>query len=333
MRSPTSKYKYSKPKLKSSYLLLAILIILLVLLGVLALNKRNILDWFRLHNYNPPAAVMRLASEDTMTPYAKKIFKVNHPDIENKKVFNTNCPNDGGEKTIVLGCYHSNQEGIYLLSVTDSRLEGVEQVTAAHEMLHAAYDRLSSSERSKVDVMLLNYYNHDLHNDRIRADLALYKQTEPHEVVNEMHSIFGTEIANLPPGLEQYYKRYFSDRERIASYANQYEAVFTSRQTEVTQDDTELTGIKTQIESMETNVESKYSAIGSQAASLRAEKISNTAAYNAAVPEYNDQVTAYQSELVQLQSLITGYNTLVTQRNNVALIENQLYQELSGAKS
>jgi hypothetical protein len=331
MRSPTNSYRKSKRVHTGSQKWLLGTLLFLICLGVIGLvEERNIQDYFKLRNYNPPVAILNLAKDDTMTPYALKVFKVNHPSIEDKQIFSVNCPNDGGEKTIVLGCYHSDQAGIFLLNVNDTRLNGVQQVTAAHEMLHAAYDRLSTSERNKVDSMLLSYYNHGLTDPRIKQDINLYKQTEPHDVVNEMHSVFGTEIANLPAPLESYYKKYFTDRQKIAAYANQYEAAFTSRQTLVNQDDMQLSSMKTQIQIMEADIKTKYSAVTSEQNTLSSEKTSNVDAYNAALDGYNQQVDAYNNEVNSLKTLVAQYNTLVSSRNSVALSENQLSQELSG---
>src|SRR5665213_3192248 len=219
MLQPANKNFYQPQKTKFRFFRgLLLLGIWLAILGLLAFNRQNINDWWLLRHYQPPPAVAHLADQDTMTDYGRKIFYVNHASIESKTAFPQECPNNGGEQTIVLGCYHSNQAGIFLLSVTDPRLDGVEQVTAAHEMLHGAYDRLSSSAKARVDAMLLDYYNHDLHDQRVRDTIAAYRKSEPHDVVNEMHSVFGSEIAHLPAGLEQYYKHYFTDRSKVTGY-------------------------------------------------------------------------------------------------------------------
>jgi hypothetical protein len=302
-------------------------------LGLVAVNRQNLIDWWRLRNYNAPTIISQLATQDTMTAYARRIFYVNHPDIEGKTAFNGPCPNNGGEQTIVLGCYHSDQAGIYLLNVTDPNLNGVMQVTAAHEMLHAAYDRLSTSERNKVDAMLLDYYNHDLHDPRIIATIAAYKKTEPNNVVNEMHSVFGTEIVNLPSGLEQYYTRYFNNRQQIADFAAQYQAEFTSRQALVAADDSQLATLKNQIDINEADLNSKQTQINMQETQLLAERSSNTAAYNAAVPLFNEQVNSYNASVGSLQGLVNQYNQLVATRNTTALAEDELINDLSASVS
>jgi hypothetical protein len=329
--NPNNRPNQFSNKSKRRFWTLIVLIFWIVVLLVVLINRQSIVDWSKLIGYHPTMDIAKLASEDTMTPYAYRLFKINHPVVQQSSSFNVNCPNDGGEKTIVLGCYHSTEAGIYLLNVTDSRLSGVEQVTAAHEMLHAAYGQLTSSQRTQVDGMLLNYYNYDLHNQRIIATLAEYRKTEPGQVVNEMHSVFGTEIANLPAPLESYYDRYFTNRQKITSYAAQYESEFTTRENEVNQDDASLSSLKSEIDSQEASLKTRLSAIQNEQNTLTQYKSSgDDSDYNAGVAVYNQQIGIYNQGVDQLQILINNFNNLVKQRNLVALTENQLYRELSG---
>ncbi len=311
--------------------LLLILLLWLAALAVAAANRQNILDWWALRSYHAPAAIAQLATEDTMTAYARKIFYVNHPLIDDKTSFAAVCPASSREQTIVLGCYHNDQAGIFLLQVADPRLNGVQQVTAAHEMLHAAYDRLSTAERRKVDGWLMDYYNHDLHDQRIIDTMSAYKRTEPNDVVNEMHSVFGTEIANLPSQLESYYSRYFTNRPTIAAAAAQYQAEFTSRQAAVVQDDTQLASWKAQIASQQNDLKAKQAQINALQTQLLAERSSDTSAYNAGVPVFNSLIDNFNSEVQSVQNLVSSYNQLVAMRNAVALEEDQLVNDLSSS--
>ncbi len=267
-----------------------------------------------------------------MTDKARRIFYVNKPQIENKSSFAKSCPNSSKEQSIVLGCYHSDQDGIFLLGVSDERLNGVEQVTAAHEMLHAAYDRLSSSERQRVNSLLEDYYKNQLKDPRILKTIDDYKRTEPKDVVNEMHSIFGTEVANLPSQLETYYQRYFSDRSKVAAYAAKYQAEFSSRQAIVDNADSQLAVLKSEIETNETELNSKQSTIDSQRQKLVSLRNDGSlAAYNAGVPIYNNLVDGYNRQVQTIRSLIARYNQLVERRNAVALEEDQLVNALSSS--
>ena len=335
MQSTASNYTQplaSKPKRRLwPYV---IIVLWLLLLSAVFVNRNRIYDWWRLLGYKAPSQILALAKDDTMTPYALTLLEINHPQIQTYKAFNQYCPDDGGEKTIVLGCYHSDENGIYLLSVSDPRLNGVMQVTAAHEMLHAAYSRLSAAERNKVDGWLLSYYEHDLKDPRIIATIAAYRKSEPTQVVNEMHSVFGTEVMNLPKPLENYYKRYFTDRQKIAAYANQYQNEFTSRQAEVKADDAKLVAMLSQINSQKATIEAQYNQIvGLQKQLSSLASNNDISQYNALVNPYNQAVDSYNASVNSLQGLINSYNALVNIRNKVSLIENQLFSELSGTPS
>lgn len=306
------------------------LLLLSIVAAVLVLQfRRPILDWVSLRNYTPPAAVAALVSADTMTPAATHAFYVNHPNIDSKVVFAGSC-NFGREQSIVLGCYHGNQQGIYILDVNDPRLDGVEQVTAAHEMLHAAYDRLSTKERMHIDTLLQAFYDKDVTDIRVRATIDQYRKTEPNDVVNEMHSIFGTEIATLTPELERYYSRYFTDRSKVVSFASAYSQEFTSRQQQVAAYDVQLKQLKANIEANTAELSKQQTSLQTMKSQLDAERSSDPAQYNRDVDSYNAQVNAYNAKIATTRSLIRQYNDLVDTRNTIALEEQQLARAISG---
>jgi chromosome segregation ATPase len=264
-----------------------------------------------------------------MTSYARHLFYVNKPAITTGTDFTSHCP-QGAEKTVVLGCYRSGDQGIYLYDVTDARLQGVVQVTGAHEMLHAAYLRLSSSERKRVDGLLEDFYEHQLTDQRVKDTIAAYRQTEPTEISNEMHSVFATEILELTPDLEAYYKQYFTDRKKVAAYTAQYEGEFTSRQQQVADYDSQLASLKQTIESNQSELKSKRAALVQLQNQMETQRAQgNYATYNAEVAGYNRAVNDYNRLLGETRSAIDEYNSIVEKRNAVALEERELTQALS----
>ena len=313
-----------------SIIVLVMLLVLLSGMGWAAYNRQQIWDWYKLQGYTAPQNVSSLATTTTMTPYAKRIFYVNQPQITTGISFTGPCPNDGGEQTIVLGCYHGGQNGIFLLSVNDPRLSGVMQVTAAHEMLHAAYARLSGSERAKVDGWLEAYYKNGLTDARIKTTIDAYKKSEPKDVINEMHSIFGTEIASLPPELESYYSRYFVRRATVAEIAATYQSEFTSRRDQIAQDDAQLAVLKPKIDALENELTARLQIIQKQRAVIDdLQRRGDISGYNSAVPGFNVLVDAYNAQLNSLRRMINEYNQLVASRNDIALQEDQLVKELT----
>lgn len=310
--------------------LLVLLVCLLVLFGVAVHFHRDILDWAALQNYTPPTEVTALADDDTMTDTAERVFYVNHPDIEAKQKFATNCQNKS-EQTIVLGCYHGGQQGIFVLSVSDPRLDGVMEVTAAHEMLHAEYDRLSAHDREQVDGWLQDYYKNQLKDKRVLDTIAAYKKTEPNDVVNEMHSVFGTEVADLPSNLETYYQRYFTNRAKVVHYSQAYSSEFTRRQKQVAAYDAELTSLKSRIDTNESELKQQQSSLSAQRNALERDRNgSDAGSYNARVNQYNAAVDAYNNKIAATKQMIAQYNDIVEKRNAIAVEEQSLAQALNG---
>ena len=301
----------------------------LATLGIIGLNQQRLLDWWKLRDYTPAADIVAITQKDTMTPYAKHLFYVNKPAITAGLGFTANCPL-GSEKTVILGCYKGGDAGIYLYKVSDARLNGVIEVTAAHEMLHAAYARLSTSERRHVDMMLDDYYTHTLQDQRIKDTIALYEKSEPTELNNEMHSIFGTELTALPAPLETYYQQYFTNRSAVAGYTARYQAEFTSRQDQVTSYDAQLKALKTAIDAEQSSLSSQRATLMVQLSSLSAPgDRDDPNSYNIQVSRYNQAVVAYNRLLAQARTDIGSYNTLVDKRNAIALEEQQLSQSLA----
>lgn len=308
---------------------LATLVVLVAAIAVVHFQGTAIVDWYRLRNYQPPAEVSQIAEETTMTEEARHLFYLNKPVIADKAVFAPACTTNK-EQSIVLGCYHGRQNGIWIYNVTDKRLDGIVEVTSAHEMLHAAYDRLSNSEKADIDSQLEAYYNDDLTDERIKKTIDAYRKTEPNDLVNEMHSIFGTEVPNLPSGLEQYYQRYFLNRKAVTDTAARYQAEFTSRQNQVATYDARLSTMRTSINQQQTDIQTRQQALGQQRSNLDAQRSrGDTSGYNAAVPAYNAAVDQYNNDVTALRNLVAEYNELVAQRNSVALEENQLVDAIN----
>src|SRR5690606_15401020 len=229
-----------------------------------------------------------------------------------KADFNDNCKIP--EATIVLGCYVSNL-GIYVLDVHDERLTGIHEVTAAHEMLHAAYDRLGGKDKEHVNELLQAAFA-KMTDERIQQTIEGYKARDATIVNNELHSILGTEVRDVGAELEAYYGNYFEDRGRIVQLSEQYEGVFTDIENKVSGYDEELHLRKERIEILQASLDSQVNLLSNEKDRLDGLMASgDRAAYNAAVPGYNAMVRQYNADLQTLKDLIDQYNELVNERN------------------
>lgn len=287
----------------------------------------SIHDWWRLRDYSPPQAVASLADKTTMTPPARRIFYVNHPQIHaTSEEFRRDCPQS--EQTIVLGCYHSPQQGIAIYDISDPRLNGVEEVTAAHEMLHAAYDRLDSDDQRRINGLLNEVYS-QLSDTRIIETIEQYKKNDPSQLLNEMHSIFGTELATLPAELEEHYNRYFQNRPAVVIFARGYEKEFSSRLSQIRELEAQLAALKNTIDTQEGRLAQQTEELESDRRRLDELRDSNRLAeYNSSVPAFNAKVNSYNQSVNRLRRDIASYNELLGKYNSIAGELKSLYDAL-----
>lgn len=297
------------------------LLVVMVLLGLAWTKRLEIYDWLRLRDYTPPPAIAQLASATTMNDRGKHLFYVNHPELSDRSNFSAVCSNNG-EKTIVLGCYITGQ-GIYIFDVNDERLAGVEEVTSAHEMLHSAYERLSDSERARIDKLTQQAYA-GITSERLRANVKSYRSKDTAVVPNELHSILGTEVRNLPVELEQYYNKYFTNRLIVVGYAERYEQAFAEREAKAESLEKQITAVRSQIESREAELRAEK-------ANLEADR--STITNNQQVTAFNARVSNYNGSIAYLNSLIDQHNNLVEQYKQVVLEENELIKALDSRPS
>lgn len=293
-----------------------------------SLNVQKISDWWVLRDYVPSSEVSELATNASLNEESRKLFYVYDPQLLPKENFKGKC--EVGEETIVLGCYISTDK-IYVLDVDDPRLEGVEEVTAAHEMLHAVYDRMSGSEKARIDSLLLDYYT-NLNDERLNTTIENYRTRDPSIITNELHSILGTEYSSLPSELEAHYSRYFVDRQTVVTQSEKYVDEFERREAVIKDYDVRLSTLNVQIEELQTNLEFKSTALEQESRNLDSLR-SDPKAFNQAVPAYNSSVNQFNNDLELLKAKIDEYNVIVKERNVVALEEQELVKAIDSRLS
>jgi hypothetical protein len=277
---------------------------------------KTIRETVQLAQYQPPAAVEQLAKATEMSETGRRIFYLFTPTIEAEKVGLNSCKTNDAEKTIILGCYVSNR-GIFIQQVTDRRLAGVMEVTAAHEMLHAAYYRLSESERRQVDAELQQVFK-SLKNDRLKSLIELYRQRDPRVVNSELHSILGTEELELSPFLEQYYQRYFTRRATVVAFAKSYEQPFNTLTTQAAEIERQIEAMKVELKRLDDLLVSELSRINEQKGEVA--QAQSGSEYQSKVESINQQVVAYNQHVEYMKQQNEVYQQLV-------YAYNALYQE------
>jgi hypothetical protein len=300
--------------------------------GWLLANHDLASDWLVTRGYKPPVDIQKLASDSTMTAYGRRLFYVNKPKVEGRDAFNRDCAHNFDEVS-VLGCFRGDRQGIYIYNITEKELAGIQQVTAAHEMLHQAYERLDTKEKKRIDA-LLNAYAETVANPEMLSKMQTYQETEPNDLLTEYHSIFGTEARGLPKELEDYYKQYFEKRETVVALAEHYQAAFTERTKKIQAYDSQLDSLKKKIEENKAKITSDEAALKARRADMDAMLSSNQIAqYNAVVAGFNRQVADYKALISSTNATIVRYNQIIEDRNAIAVEEQKLQQAIDSHTS
>ncbi len=220
-------------------------------------------------------AMENLASRAGMNEAGKRLFLLARPVLSEDIALDCSDPFSFDETPAEDGCYFPNQ--IFLRDMPDE-FEGYEVSTAAHEMLHAAYEQLGEDERGRIDG-LLRAQAKSLKDKELKERLDMYEQYLPDSTNPELHSILPTEYPKLSPELEDYYRRYFENRQLAVKQNQIAEAKFKERETAI-----EL--LKKQIEAAER-------------ALTRAEMLQSIATYNndkAKVSQYSASVAKAEKD-------------------------------------
>ncbi len=313
--------------LKKGFKLYVPIVVILLIGYLIYYNRFSIYHRIVLARYKVPSLVNQLATQDTMTPISREIFYINHPTFLTKVNFSKECPNFHPAEEIILGCYYPNENGIYILNVSDPTLNGIMQVTAAHEMLHGVYSRLSSSQKKTLDSLLLNFYLHDLTDQRIRDEVAIYMKTEPGSVYDEMNSTFPTECQKLTPQLETFYKKYFYNRLQVVAYEQAYQQVFLNKKNQLASYDSTLNSMNATITQQQNQAKTMYQSLNSQLTYINSHP-SDSNIFNL-VNSYNNQVNQYNNLVKTISVNINQYNQLVNQRNQISIALVSLETEIS----
>lgn len=207
--------------------LTTIILLAIVVAGVTAfMHRQQINDHFAAQRFEASVEIVDLTDRLQLTEAGHRIFWASEPTLDASQHFNEQCAQvDHSEEGHVLGCY--SQGVIHLFAVTDERLNGIVEVTAAHELLHAAFARMGSDERSTFAKKLNKLYKELAKEDPVLEErMSVYSQLSPIAFANELHSVLGTEQRELPDWLEQHYAAWFEDRGLIVDFFDDYHAVF-----------------------------------------------------------------------------------------------------------
>jgi hypothetical protein len=265
-----------------------------------------------------PAEIVQLAESTGMSEAGRRIFFASTPELDTADTFNASCPVD---EQIVLGCYTRRE--IFLFRVTDERLAGTNEVTAAHEMLHAAYDRLPDGERGRIDALIAAYVASLPEDHPLFEIMATYPEESQ---ADELHARLGTEFAELTPELEAHYARYFDDRTLVLAHYESANAALNANNARIA----ELTA---ELDTLGADIDARRAAWDAASAELDAdiERYNQGGWTPTSDREYRELTArwdAREAERVEISADIDRYNALVEELNRLSADSAVLYDHL-----
>jgi DNA repair exonuclease SbcCD ATPase subunit len=329
----------------------------LLIPGLIAANQTTIEDWLDFAPTPTSPEIKRLAEQSLMTPAAQRLFYRQHPTIESKDTFLEQCKVP--DKSIMLGCFvrRGRTGKIVVQQITDQRLQGTMEVTAAHEMLHAAYERLSQSERDDLGQRLAKAAAR-VQDPRLKSVLDDYKVRDTELYHNELHSHLGTELAEFgDTKLEQHYQRYFQDRHRLVALAKrsgavlkqlddqaeilkpkivQIEAELAQLETQITQSETnlkasqqELRQLEAELQDTKTAAEAAFRQESIQANQLAAQFEQQKAQFNQKVEQHNDRAEIQKNRIASFNADVKDYKRMIGEYNKAARESHNILDSLA----
>lgn len=275
---------------------------------------QRIEDQIAVWNYRPTVELAQMSADAGMNDEGRFYFYASAPSVESSADFTAVC-GASRDDFVLLGCY--NGSSIHIFDVSDARLTGIRGVTAAHEMLHAVYARLSDSDRAGIDTLLEAQYEKVKDDPELSARMQSYATFEPGERDNELHSIFGTELAILSPDLEAHYAHYFSDRSKVVALNASFQAVFQQIQDQETALAASLTAAGDAIDAESAKYSGDVDTLNADISTFNARADSGYFASQSSFDVARNAIEQRRDELKTrydtIQSDIAHYNDLRTQ--------------------
>jgi uncharacterized coiled-coil DUF342 family protein len=308
----------------------------------------------------PSPEIKQLADATTMTPEAQQVFYRQKPTIQPKAAFKESCQQVDklGEGQLLLGCYISNGRSgkIVIQSIRDARFNGMTEAIAAHEMLHAVYNRLSPSERDALTPRLKQATRRVTDRHLVKILKKYEEAGDSERFINELHSHLGTELEDLGDAeLEQHYRRYFADRQQVVALAKNSQSALRKLDEQGDRLNAEIDALEANLKSGKLDLKTMRQSLDdrrqnldtlhanllqfqAQAGQTNPQDGSLSAAieqfeqmksnHNQQVREYNEQLQQFQDRVDRFNQQVADYKQKIKAYNDVNHEERSLLSEL-----
>ena len=294
-------------------------------------NRQFLIDQFTVWQFKPTDEVIDIANRASMNDTGKFFYLAARPTLDATNNFNNECRRRE-QGSAILGCYKDGR--IYLYDIDDERLTGIKEVTAAHEMLHAVYERLPNSQRSKLE-QLLKVEEAKINDKDFAERMDYYRRNQPGQHYNELHSIIGTEVADISQELEDHYKKYFTNRQAVVNLHSGYSDKFAGLRRGADQLKARLEALSAEINTASLHYNSDVSQLNQQIASFNRRANDGDFSSQSEFKELRDKLVSRSNQLNKnrdkINSLMSEYESVRIQYNNIVDESNELQQALDSS--
>lgn len=236
---------------------------LLASAGWAVVNPRAVSDTVTVWQYDPTPAIAGYVARAGMSERGQFLFYASSPEVVPGDAFDSVCSRDEPDVG-VLGCYTLADGRIYLYDITNIELHDFEVVVAAHEMLHAAWDRLSPDEQAALVEPLEEAFAAAGPDSELVERIDSYEKFDPTSRIPELYAIVGTELSDVSPALEKHYRQYFDDRATVVALWQQVEQIFLTLEQE-------LERLSAEFDRLGAEIDAEQAATDQMAAALEAD--------------------------------------------------------------
>lgn len=285
-------------------------------------NRQAIQDQITVWSYTPSTETQQLAARTGLTGRGEHLFYASKASVADQAAFNEHCPRKESKSPIV-GCFTANHV-IYVYNITDERLNGIQEVTAAHELLHAVWVRMSEPQQQELKKDLEAAVS-TVQSESLKERLAYYQRTEPDLYLSELHSIVGTEITQVSESLEQYYRQYF-DRNKVLAFYAQYSSAFDTAVQQSKNLSMELEALSESISERQAVYEKTVAQLSSDITTFN-EKAAREGGFTS-MQEFNTERNALDVRVRSVRSEADSINAQVTTYNEKYELYRQVAEQI-----
>ena len=302
-KEPTQKSN----RLKEGIAIVLMTVVLVVVYGFLQSDFAQ--DSWKAWWYKESASVSTLRQDLELTGTGERIFLATQPAIEEAEAFNEHC-GEHRDDVSLLGCYNDGK--IYVYDVKLDSLRDSNKVTAAHELLHAVWSRLSRREKEQLEGWLEDFKREKI--EWVEGEVNLYGEQERLE---ELYVRIGTKLRDIPDELEKHYQEYFLNRLKIVDYYENYQAPFRELREKNETIRVKVATLGAEIEQERADYEKRSAALTQRIEEFNL--CSGTAGFFATDGEFTRQRAELETERLALAELRTKLNKKIDENNQLVM--------------